>query len=534
MDNKYYDTVIVGGGIAGLTAAAYLARKKRKILLIEKNKNCGGLVSSFRHNGFLFEGGVRAIEDAGIVKPMLQDLGIELEFVKSIVSVGIENDILTIKDKNSLNDYKNLLKKYYPESKNEIENIIHIIKKVMKHMDVLYGIENPLFKDLKHDFGYLFKVLLPWLPKFIFTVNKINKMNKPLEDFIDTIIKNPSLKDNITQHFFPNTPAFFALSYFSLYLDYEYPSNGVGELTDAMSKKIIELGGEIKTETMINKVNANEKWVEDNKGNTYFYNNLIWAADLKYFYKNTNIEKLPIKIKSEFEAEKKKILSAKGNYSVFTLYLEVDEPLEIFKKISSGHFFYSPSRMGLNGLHTTILDNILNNWENITKEELYNWMEKFLNLNTFEISIPGLRNFQLDPKGKTGIIVSFLADYQLFSNLKKNGWLEEFRKKLENGIIKVLSKSIYPMLEDKIIDYFSFTPLDIKNRVGSSDGAIVGWSFRDNIPVPNTIKESSKAIFTSIPNIFKAGQWAYSPAGVPMSIITGKMAADEVAKHKPE
>ena len=45
----------------------------------------------------------------------------------------------------------------------------------MKYMDVLYGIENPVFKDLKHDRDFIFKKLLPWLPKFIFTVGKINR-----------------------------------------------------------------------------------------------------------------------------------------------------------------------------------------------------------------------------------------------------------------------------------------------------------------------------------------------------------------------
>ena len=49
-----------------------------------------------------------------------------------------------------------------------------IIRRVMKNMDVLYGIENPNFKDLKHDRPYLFNHLLPWLPKFLFTIGKIN------------------------------------------------------------------------------------------------------------------------------------------------------------------------------------------------------------------------------------------------------------------------------------------------------------------------------------------------------------------------
>ena len=68
LENKY-NTIVVGGGIAGLTSAVYLARAGQKVLLIEKNKECGGLVNSFTHNGFHFEAGVRALEDAGIISP---------------------------------------------------------------------------------------------------------------------------------------------------------------------------------------------------------------------------------------------------------------------------------------------------------------------------------------------------------------------------------------------------------------------------------------------------------------------------------
>ena len=62
--------VIVGGGISGLTTATSLARRGVKVLLIEKNDVCGGLVNSFRRDGFLFDGGVRALENAGMVKKM--------------------------------------------------------------------------------------------------------------------------------------------------------------------------------------------------------------------------------------------------------------------------------------------------------------------------------------------------------------------------------------------------------------------------------------------------------------------------------
>ena len=47
MAEKAYDTIVVGGGIAGLSSAAYLSKKGQQVLLIEKNKECGGLVNSF-------------------------------------------------------------------------------------------------------------------------------------------------------------------------------------------------------------------------------------------------------------------------------------------------------------------------------------------------------------------------------------------------------------------------------------------------------------------------------------------------------
>ena len=86
------------------------------------------------------------------------------------------------------------------------------------------------------------------------------------------------------------------------------------------------------------------------------------------------------------------------------------------------------------------------------------------------------------------------------------------------------------MLKDKILKQFSFTPISIKNRIASTDGSIVGWSFEEQVPVVSKIQRSDKSVLTPIPNIFQAGQWAYSPAGVPMSILTGKLAANRVIK----
>ncbi len=525
MPEKIYHSIVGGGGMAGLTCAASLAKKGRRVLLIEKNRECGGLVNTFSHNGFRFDAGIRALENAGIIFPMLNELGIKLNVVKSHVSVGVEQDILNIKDISSLTDYSKQLKRLYPGSEAETDNIIKVIRKVMKLMDVLYGIENPYFKDLNRDRNYLFKQLLPWLPEFLLTIRKINRMNVPVEPYLGKIITNPSLLDIISQHFFRNTPAFFALSYFSLYLDYFYPKGGVGRLAEAVEQKFLEYGGEIMRETTVEKIRAFEKRVTDQNNTDYIYQNLVWAADLKTFYRITGTEGLSLKIRTKFEKVKSRLLEKRGGDSVFTLFVEVDEPVESFGKIANGHFFYSPSKKGLGDIRWGGLDKILTSSGGLNKSEILSWLDKFLALNTYEISIPALKDPEMAPEGKTGLIISFLADHDLFKMVAEAGWIEEFIKETEERIIYIISASVYPFLKEKATDHFSFSPLSYEKRVGSSGGAITGWSFREPVPVINKIMAANKAVVTPIPSIYQAGQWTYSPAGVPMSILTGKLAA---------
>jgi phytoene dehydrogenase-like protein len=356
-------------------------------------------------------------------------------------------------------------------------------------------------------------------------------MKMPVEEYLKTLIKDPSLLDIITQHFFKNTPTFFALSYFSLYLDYFYPKGGVGKLAEAVEDRLLELGGEIKLKTTIQKVEAGKQIVVDQDDQAYFYKNLIWAADLKTFYRITDTGGMSAKIQTKFEATKVRMLEQRGGDSVYSLYLQVDEPLESFQRIAHGHFFYTPLNTGLGDTHWGELDSLLENWESVSKDQLYLWLDKLCRLNTYEISIPGLKDPSLVPEGKTGLIISFLTEHDLFQKVHDSGWYDEFVSEIETRVIRILADTVYPMLKDKLMASFSFTPWSIQNRVGSSEGAITGWSFQNPIPVIDEMQSSARSVLTPIPSVFQAGQWTYSPAGVPMSILTGKLAADRVLKR---
>jgi phytoene dehydrogenase-like protein len=167
-----YDVIIAGAGAAGLTAAAYLCKSGYSVLLCEQNMKTGGLVSSFKHSGFLFDAGIRAFENSGIIFPMLKQLGIKIDFVKNPVSLGIADKTINLSSRDSLDDYQALLVHLFPDNRENIEKIVIKIKTVIGYMDVLYGIDNPLFLDITQDKDYLFKILLPWLVKYQINISK--------------------------------------------------------------------------------------------------------------------------------------------------------------------------------------------------------------------------------------------------------------------------------------------------------------------------------------------------------------------------
>jgi len=525
---KHSDIIIVGAGISGLSCATSLAMREHSVLVLEKNSKCGGLVNSFERNGFLFDGGIRAVENAGMLIPMLKELEIDLPLLDSKVSLGVEDKIISADNENSLKAYEKILKELYPQSVKDVDNVIKVIAKFDIYMKVLFGNDSPFFKDIKRDIKYYFSTFIIWVFRFFATGAAIMRMQIPMEKFLNKIIKNKSLNDIISQHFLKKTPAFFAMSYFSLYPDYHYPKGGVGSIPKELIKRLKEIGSDIKTNTEIVKIDASKKLLFDSNGNEYTYNKLIWCADMKFFYNILSFDDFSNQLKSKIIHDKEKILASRGAESVFSIFLAIDLPSQYFKQICEGHFFYTPSREGLNDLHKNKLKDILNNWETLEREDFYNWLKLFCELNTYEISIPVLNDSNAAPKGKTGIIASFLFDYDLTKKIEDAGWYDEFENKISTYMIETLTNSVYPKLKDNIIFSFCASPLSIKREVNSSEGAIVGWSFEQKIPISAGILNMKKAVITPIPDIYRAGQWTASPAGLPTCIMSAKMAADLV------
>ncbi|MCE1195753.1 NAD(P)/FAD-dependent oxidoreductase [bacterium] len=540
--------IVAGGGMAGLTAAAYLCRAGANVTLFEKEAKVGGLVNSFERGGYVWDGGIRAIENSGIVAPMLKQLGIEVEFLPSQVSVGFGSELTRLGSRQSLADYRELLCRIFPANRADIEAIVAEIAKVMDYLDVLYGIDNPLFLDTMTDPGYVFRTLLPWLFKYIRTMPKVAKLHGPVDEYLERFTSNRALVDLLAQHFFRKTPTYFALSYFTLYLDYRYPKGGTGSLSAALERYILEKGGTIRTGLSIAKIIPRDRIagahgkggaggdsggrVVDSSGAGHSYDGLVWAADQKALYRSLDLSALgDDDATARVRAKAADIAGKRGGDSIFTLCLAVGLEPSWFAERASPHLFYTPSLEGLHAMDIAGLEawGRQTGLEGAGKEEIFALAMRYLDLTTFEISFPVLRDPSMAPAGKTGAIVSSLMDYDVVRRIADEGWYEEFKEAASRQIIGILNGSVFPGLAAAVEDRFVSTPLSIERYTGNADGAITGWAFtNDGMPAVHDLPKVARSVQTPIPGVWQAGQWTFSPSGLPISSLTGKLAADAI------
>ena len=337
---------------------------------------------------------------------MLKELRIDMEFVSNPVSVGIEEKMVRLSSKESLSDYKTMLETLFPESKNELGTIMAQINKVIRYMDVLYGIENPLFVNCAHDREYLLKTLLPWLFKYQANIRKAGKLKEPVNQFLKRFTENQALIDMITQHFFEETPTFFALSYFGLYLDYSYPLGGTGVLAERVLEKVLENGGEILFNTEIRRIDPANNTVTTAGNQSFAYRKLVWAGDMKSLYRAADIKEIKDDARRyKVETQRGKTMKGSGGDSVFTLYMAVSQDRLYFENICGLHCFYTPKKEGLYSVGKKEWEKISKELsENDTKQKIMKWLVRYLELTTYEISIPVLRDVSLAPEGRTGAI----------------------------------------------------------------------------------------------------------------------------------
>jgi phytoene desaturase len=78
MTDTKHDVIIIGGGLAGLSAAAHLAKAGKKVVLFEQQDKLGGYCTSFERQGIIFNPGAHWTTDPDKMNKVLEEFGVPL------------------------------------------------------------------------------------------------------------------------------------------------------------------------------------------------------------------------------------------------------------------------------------------------------------------------------------------------------------------------------------------------------------------------------------------------------------------------
>jgi phytoene dehydrogenase-like protein len=374
----------------------------------------------------------------------------------------------------------------------------------------MYGRDNPVFFDSLD----AKRKSLPWLASNLGLFLELRRegtfIGQRLDAYLGSRTRNPDLIRLLCEPFFEGTPMFFGLGYSRLFQDYYYPRGGMQAIPDLLARYIESRGGEIRRSCRIEKIGAEGgKAVRaiSSEGEAFEASAFVYAGDMRRLYFGL-LDGLP-----GLETIRERIGASKPAESVFTAYLCLDLPPDGLPSRES-HLIHIPRA-------------ILGPRQEARKGEGH------FRQTSLEISIPCLRDPSLAPPGKTGMILSAAAlpeDLGADPSGDRGAYLR--RKDRIAADLLANAEALYPGLSARVENSITASPFTMERHTLNSKGAVNGWTAdRSRVPVPLDFFKFPAAIETPLPNLKQAGHWVFSPAGAPVAIMSGKLAADAAIAH---
>lgn len=242
-----YDSVIIGGGLGGLSTAALLSRQGKRVLVLERYKQVGGYASNFQRGGFTFDVSLHAMNGMTPGTPSyrcLQDCGIadKVTFLpqKTVYRLVTRQGDLIVRHE-GIDAYQQFLCERYPQ---EAENIRQLFSAAGKMYQQLSGfVQSP---D-------------PFWWKVLSTPMRFPRLmrydNDTVDQFFSRFTQHPELKEILAAQwpYYGLPPEQLAYSYFS-YPFFDYLAHGgysvkggSQSLSDALAESVRAAGGSVET-----------------------------------------------------------------------------------------------------------------------------------------------------------------------------------------------------------------------------------------------------------------------------------------------
>lgn len=484
-------TIIIGGGIAGLTAGIYLQKAGIQTEIYEKNKVPGGMCMGWRREGYFIDNCIHWLtgtREGSALNELWKNIGALGEGVKlyqkdQFFSVELNGEKLTFW--RDLERTRKEMLKLSPEDEEEINKLIHHIKLAES---MVIPVEKPF--DMMNPLDYI---------KMGLSMADMGKVMKEYAMDLPTLAKrfrHPLIGMALQEYMPPGYQAY------SLLVSYATVTSGNGDFpaggSQAMAFRIVqrykELGGILHTGTPVQQIIVQKKKAAGillENGTRVAAEYVICALDTSYtFSKLLDRKYMPKQLARLYEER-----SLYPVVSGFQIAFGVEGR---FKELHGNQMFTCrPIQVG-------------------TKQA----NEMSVNCYDFEP--------EFAPEGKVVVQSHFIQtqeDYRYWVELYETKEAyhrikaetgEEARKRLVER---------YPFLEGKVKVIDIWTPVTYRNYCNAYQGAYMGF-----IITKNAKSQIISGKIKGLPNVFLASQWQMSPGGLPSAAAMGKFAAMRIIR----
>ncbi|AXT49945.1 NAD(P)/FAD-dependent oxidoreductase [Aquimarina sp. BL5] len=457
--NKEYDTIIIGSGAGGLSAAICLARSGQKVLVLEQHDVPGGWCHSFYLNGYRFTPGVHYVgllNKGESTSTLYEGLGIanNISFFrmnpKAYEHCWIGKERIDMPA--GYENIKEVLAKRFPEEEKGVASYLKLVS------DVCYELQ--LIPKVK---GFWAHLTIPFRTKnmgkySVFSLRKVIKKH----------IKSPLLKAvlniQIGDHGLPPSKASFPL-HAAVMGHYSsggyYPIGGGGALVKAMTNAIKEHKGEIRTSKKVKQIllegdkKKKATGVELESGEKIFAKRIISNADPdKTFLDLIGRNNISKKLSKRLD---------KTKYSCTSLMLFLTVDMDVRKAgLDSGNIWM---------MNNEDLDKVFEETQKIDLLEGDTFPGMFISCTTLKDPI------SFDGRYHTIEAITYI-NHKSFNAYKNEGDRRSesyliFKEKLIKKMIRTL-ETVIPGVGDKIVQKELGTPITNEYYINSTNGCVYG------------------------------------------------------------
>ncbi|GAA4941036.1 FAD-dependent oxidoreductase [Algibacter agarivorans] len=501
-----YNTIVIGGGLAGLTAGATLSKFGKKVLLLEQHHKPGGCATTFKRGDFIIEVGLHEMcgfEKDGAIKQIFNMLEVDqqVEFLQVPELYAVHSDQEKFVFPHTYAAASKVLIDKYPEDEKGIKRLMKLLASIRRE-----GVKLPR-TPLKR------KLMYPFMP--LLYPNLVEASRHTVGSWFDKYITNENAKLDLLAHivYWDDDPYTLSMFYYGLPFSSFIGSGGYfikggsQQLSNQLAAYIEKQGGCVllgkKAEKIVTKngrvtgVTFRDSFNDSLEPETISCDNVV---------ANCAMPIVPDMLDEPHAASLKQQIGDKTNAcSLLNIYLGFKSDLEAY-----GVKHYSNAIKGDDV--KTLKDVHPNNTGDWSKRSFV-----FVDYNKIDS--------QLAPAGKSvGVIccADYLKDWDGMSK-------EDYKAKKEEVAQILLGRleKQFPGIRESIEYYEVATPKTIKRFTSNTAGSVYG--FKQTKEQSGTKRLRNNFL---IPNLYFASAWAFPGGGFEGSIMAGFLAALQMNRDK--